>query len=133
MKWLLLLAACLSSQAYAFKAGEWEFTTQTSMPNMPQLPPGMSMPSFTFKNCLKEGQPVPQRQNGEKKCKVTKMVRQGDTVNWEVSCETRNGEMKGTGSATYSGDSMHSTMRFTGGPMEMTENMTGHYLGPCSK
>ncbi|HQT25958.1 MAG TPA: DUF3617 domain-containing protein [Burkholderiales bacterium] len=134
MKKILALAAALflSSQAYAFKAGEWEFTTQTSIQNMSQLPPGMGMHSYTFRNCITERDAVPQRQNGEQKCKMTKMVRRGDTVNWEISCDTPNGETKGVGSATYSGDTMRSTMHFTGGPMDMTQEMTGHYVGPCS-
>lgn len=154
----LILAAAIVPALAADKVreGKWEYMSEMKMPGMPempanmpkmpdgmQLPPGMTMPQFgprgitsTFQRCITNEDLVPKDDKGKEQCTVTKMDRKGNTVNWAASCQTPQGPAKSEGTATYTGDAMEATMRVTGNaegrPFEMTQNMKGRYLGPCT-
>lgn len=128
------------SRAAGVKPGRWEFTSQIQGMQMPQLPPGVQLPpnihmgngGTTYTTCITGDNPVPT--NGHQSCTLDNMSRSGDTVSWQSTCRTPRGVMHGTGQATYSGDTMHSTMTIDGdgGAMHMTQVTSGRYLGPCT-
>jgi len=147
---ILAAAAVVSAPAWAVKEGQWEFTSTMkipgmTMPQMPQgmqMPPGMKMPAMgpngmthTFQTCVTNDKPVPKNDSAHEDCKVTRMDRSGDTVTWSATCTTPQGTMQGDGSATYSGDTMQSSMTMNGttehGPMTVQQTTTGRYLGAC--
>ena len=140
------------------KIGQWEYQSEMTipgvslppgmqMPKMPegmQLPPGMSMPQMSgdgmvqrmsFRSCVTESEPVPMDRQGGHDCKLTRMDRKGDSVNWAVECQTPEGLMTGDGTGTYKGDRMDAVIKMkgtaNGRPMEMTQKLQGRYLGPC--
>lgn len=156
-----LLAASLlipiASAAFAdagVHEGQWRYTMKMDgMPMPPEmknfdaskLPPEVRsrMPQFNgntmtmnFERCLTEKDLVPHQENGKEHCKITKMDRHGGTVDWSSTCDTPKGKMDAVGTATYSGDTMTATTHMTGTgddgrPLDMTQNMTGQYVGPC--
>lgn len=152
----LLALAAFAVSADGFKEGQWELTTQMTMPGMPQmpqmpalppgvqLPPGMKLPTpaagggYTVKHCMTKDHPVPKadRENPNMKCDTTKQNFSGGTLEWETHCVTKDGdEMNGKGKATYTGETMSSEAHMTGTshghPIDMTMKTTGKYLGPC--
>jgi hypothetical protein len=135
--------------------GRWTYTMTMDMPNMPampdlskidpaKLPPGLKMPQRTangmqmnFDRCITNADLVPQK-DGDGHCKITKMDRQGSTVNWASICDSPHGKMNATGVATYSGETMTSTTHMTGTddrgkPIDITQKITGQYAGACAK
>lgn len=135
------------------KPGRWEYTTTMQMPGMAampklpegvQLPPGVTMPQMgpkgltsSFQQCVTGEEAIPRNENGREDCTVTKQERKGNTVRWAATCNTPQGKAEGEGSVTYQGDSMQGNFRFKGQdgrgqPFEMTQQMSGRYLGPCS-
>ncbi len=160
LKRVLLAVSLLTAPLLAsaeIKYGLWSFDTKMTMPNMPkmpanmpQLPPGvkmpagMSMPQFspegmkmTFQHCVNKEQLVPKNDKSKEDCKVDKMDVKGDTVNATMTCNTPEGQLKGKFAATYSGDTMQSTMDISGTahnhPMQMHQDTTGKYIGACPK
>jgi hypothetical protein len=156
MEWLCGLAVvfCCAGVAGAeesVKEGKWEFTSEMQvegMPKMPELPAGMKLPDgmavsskgntmrTTVTKCVTNQDMVPADEK-DKNCKVTKMERRGNTVNWSVVCTDKEGKTTGDGTATYSGNTMRSKMVMntqSGGYSGKQEvKTTGRYLGPCTK
>lgn len=155
---ILLLGSLLALPALAadgIKLGKWEYQVQMqfgesmAMPEMPQmpegfqLPGGMKMPAFgpqgissSYTACVTENQLVPKDDKSPQKCEVSSMKRSGSSVSWKVHCRDPQGELDGEGKAFYSGDTMRSEMSLKGShegqPTNMTQKMTGRYLGPCN-
>jgi len=137
--------------ADGIKAGKWEFSAQVQMPNMPKLPPGVTLPAgvhigpgginVTRTSCVDSATPMPadihppNQQHGQ--CKVAKLDSSGGTVRWETNCTPQGGTLvHSEGVAHYLGDMMEATVKTrissNGGPAnETTQHMTGRYLGPC--
>lgn len=158
-KMAMLSLAAVSAAALAAgepREGKWEYSSTMKMdggPQMPQgmpalppgvkLPPGVQMPQFgpqgmsmKFSRCITKDDLVPKNDQGPEKCTVTKMDRKGNTVNWAATCDTPQGKAQGEGTATYTGETMTSTMTTTindkeMGKIKMTQNMTGKYVGAC--
>ncbi|MFZ5776395.1 MAG: DUF3617 domain-containing protein [Thermodesulfobacteriota bacterium] len=147
----VLAIAGVASADETLKEGKWEFTTEVQMPGMAKmpelpagvkLPPGMSMSSkgntmrTTQVKCITKEDMVPADQGkGKNTCKTTKMERRGNTVNWSVVCEEEGTRMLGDGVATYTGDTMQSTMTMTttraGQTTKQDVKSMGRYLGAC--
>jgi hypothetical protein len=139
--------------AEPIKEGRWQYTMQMEMPNMPkvempanvQLPPGMKLPqmgpkgmTMNYERCVTKDDLVPRNDKGRDNCTVTKKTQRGNSVDWAVSCDTPHGKMQGAGTATYSGDTMNSKMHLTGTddrgqPIDVTQNVSGRYLGACTQ
>src|SRR3546814_19697465 len=71
-------------------------------------------------------------------CSSDLMDHHGNRVDWSSSCDTPHGKMNATGTATYSGNTMTATTHMTGTsddgkPNDMTQNITGKYVGACQK
>jgi Protein of unknown function (DUF3617) len=147
---LVLLAAALPAQAEEIHGGNWEFTTQTQIAGMPQLPPGVTLPPGvklppsagvgpggvvnTHTGCISAEKPIPTDPKHD--CTIEKNDRYGSTVNWAATCNTPRGQAHAEGVATYRGDTMDSTvnMHITGNggqSMDVTTHTTGRYLGAC--
>jgi len=108
--------------------GKWEITTQTEMAGMP-----MSIPPVTHTQCITGDELVPQSQDASKECVVSDMEIKADTVSWKIVCSGANGRMEGTGSITYSGDTMEGTMDMviSGAGMEVKNKISGRRIGDC--
>jgi Protein of unknown function (DUF3617) len=144
------VAAGAAHGAEAIRAGKWEISAQVQLPNIPKLPPGITLPpgismgaggvNVTRTTCLTESKPVPDdirpphEQKGD--CKVEKLDKQAGTVNWETTCKTPDATVHSKGTAHYAGDKMEATIKTIvsnagGRPNESSQHMTGRYLGPC--
>ncbi len=89
----------------------------------------------TVTQCLSSQNPVPpmdKMNNNAKDCKETHSMN-GNTVKFEAVCKGS----KSSGEMTFDGDSMHgkikSQQKSDGKDVDATIEMTGKYLGPCSK
>lgn len=152
---LLLLALPAAPPARAadtIRPGKWEYTVTARLPNLPpppgatapgngQLPAGGGM-TATHASCLESSDPVaelskPRGPNAaQSRCRVEKMNRTGNAVSWVTSCTTPDGTSRSEGTAHYTGDLMEAdtktrTTRQNGPPLEVTNHVTGRYLGPC--
>ncbi|WP_084197564.1 DUF3617 domain-containing protein [Solimonas soli] len=147
-----LALACGAAFGAGIKEGRWTYTTTMNMPDMPampkidasKLPPGMKLPQagaggmqMSFERCISNADLLPRDEQTQERCKITKMERHGDTVDWASVCETPRGPMNATGTAVYSGDRMTSTTHITGSarqgrPIDVTQTIAGRYVGPCS-
>jgi hypothetical protein len=149
---LTALAVGSAHAADGIKAGKWAFSAQVQVPNMPKLPPGITLPpgvnigpngvNVTRTSCVDSTTPTPadmrppNQQHGQ--CKVGKLASNGGTVTWETTCtQPDNGTVvHSQGVAHYAGETMEATMKTqitgsNGAPNETTQHITGRYLGPC--
>lgn len=150
----VFIAGTFCASADGLREGKWEYTAKmkiAGMPEMPempqmpegvQLPPGVKMPTFsrdgivsTFQQCITKDNLVPTDGKEQKDCKVTSTQRTGDTVTWKMRCESPDQKLDGEGTATYTGSTMtsrsHIKGTMSGEPVDMAQEMTGRYLGPC--
>ncbi len=135
-----------SNIASARRDGNWEVTVEMQMPNMPNMPQGMSMPPMKSMHCVTKEEAAdltkalpsaPARGGGPAPdCKVTDQKIEGNKVTWAMTCTGAN-PMSGTGEVVYAGDSytgnMVMNMARGGQPMAMTMKYTGKRLGDCVK
>ncbi len=106
--------------------GKWEITTQTEMAGMPGM-----IPPVTHTQCLKADVLVPQKTS--KECKITDIKQDGDAISWKIVCSGKDGEMEGTGTVIYKGDTMSGTMDLVikGEGMRIKNTITGKRIGNC--
>ncbi|HEY9547122.1 MAG TPA: DUF3617 family protein [Solimonas sp.] len=154
---MLLASAATATAADKPREGLWRYTMKMDMGNiatpsisqadLARLPPEIraKIPQFNgkqmsmdYEHCLTEQDMVPQQQKAHEHCTVTKMDHHGNRVDWSSSCDTPHGKMNATGTATYSGNTMTATTHMTGTsddgkPIDMTQNITGQYVGACPK
>ena len=122
-----------AARAETVKDGEWEITTQMTIPGMP-----VAIPPVTVRQCIteKERVPKPQSQNG--KCETSAVKSEGNKVTWTVKC-TGQRPMEGSGEVTYSGDTMQGKSTFqmknprNGQDITATQNIQGKRVGDCKK
>ena len=128
---VLLIAAASAHAGPNMKEGLWEVTVRMEMAGMP------GMPSMKHVQCMTKEEMVPQRHGEEEKdCRITKQKIKGDTVVWDASCDTPEGVMRFHGEVTYSGDSFSGTLKMKGSdgePMEMTQHISGVWIGECKR
>ena len=109
----------------------WQFTSQGDMP----APSSGSQTeiSGSFTNCIDPARTVPV--DPRFSCKVNGMNRNGAAVTWATTCTTPHGTFQSQGMAQYSGDTMSGTLT-TYVPMiggQVTQRISGRYLGPCRR
>jgi len=130
----LFLGSLLVSSSFAagvdMEEGMWEITTKVEMAGM-----AFSMPGMTQTMCLTKDDMIPQQdlQAQSSGCTVKSQTVSGNSVNWEVLCDSEGGKTTSTGKITYSGDSFEGTVNMTvpgAGPMQQT--MTGRRIGACN-
>ncbi len=126
---MLFIFVSVSFAGSLLKEGLWEITSKMEIPGMP-----VPMPPITFKQCMTNQNPVPNQSPSGQECRMKNIKTKGNTVSWDMVCDSQQGEMKSSGKITYKGD------RFNGvvltdipgqGQMKMT--MTGRRIGKCKK
>lgn len=105
--------------------GKWEITTETEMAGMPPQ-------SITHIQCITADDMVPMSRDANQECQVTDIKTRGNTVSWKISCG-EGGKMKGTGSITYSGNSMNGVMDMTivAHGTRVKNKISGQRIGAC--
>lgn len=128
----LLLAAVPAIAAFtsaghaqeAIRSGLWQFTSE----GVQQQPGGKS-----FTNCLDPARSVPI--DPSIRCNVEGMNRNGTAVSWVTTCSVEQGTFRSQGMAQYRGDTMAGTLTtevpVLGG--QMSQRISGRYLGPCRR
>ena len=114
-----------------FNPGKWEVTTTTEMVGVPGMA-GM-VPPVTHTQCMTKGELVPQSEQSSKECKISDIKTAGDSISWKMICSGKSGEMEGTGTVTYKGDTMTGTMNMVikGAGMQIKNTMSGKRIGAC--
>ena len=148
MKRLLIAASCcaLCFPALAadnpfagmkgkMKEGQWEYTMKMQMPGMPGG--GMTMPGF--RQCVTADQ-IEKGSVGQKDakmpdgCTIRNVKVSGNTANYTMEC-TKEPKMVSDVTMTFAGDTFtmkqNTTMDQGGQKMQMVNDMTGKYIGPC--
>lgn len=112
-----------------FTPGKWEVVSTMEMTG------GMSMPPYTHTECITQKNIVPESNQAGKDCVVSKIKTTGNTISWVTTCKTEQGEMKGEGNVTYSGDTFNGkvVMTMPNANMKMTSKMKGRRIGVCDK
>ena len=108
------------------KEGQWEITAKTEMRGMP-----MAMPPVKFTQCLTQQGNVPQNKELYENCQLLSSNVEGNTVTWVVQCNDEGKSIKSTGKITYKGNSFDGVVKTTIEDLEMTQIMTGKYIGDC--
>jgi hypothetical protein len=108
------------------KDGLWEITIKMEMAGMP-----MEMPEMTHTQCITKDNAVPDTSPPDQKCKMINNQIKGDTVTWEMECDTPQGPAHTKGTVTYSGDTFAGTVDMNMGQMVMTQKMRGRRVGDC--
>jgi len=158
---VLAVVFTVRATADGIKEGKWTMTMVTKMDGLPpeaaaamkqmqNLPPEAAAMmqkmnvqvgagpgggiSTTVTQCITNQNPVPKSKRTED-CQETH-DKNGNTVNFHVTCNKQDFQMDSTGNVTYTGDSMvghiksHETAK--GRNMDATIDISGQYLGPCS-
>jgi hypothetical protein len=111
------------------KEGLWEITSKMEIPGMP-----VPMPPVTFKQCLTKQNPVPHQSQSGQDCQTKNIKTKGNTVSWEMVCDSPEGKMKSSGKITYQGDRFNGVvMTDIPGQGQMKMTMAGRRIGECNK
>jgi len=107
------------------KEGLYEIKMTMEMPGMP-----MKMPPRTWTQCLTKKNCVPQE---DKDCKVIKSELKGDVFTWVIECKTREGTTTGHGRTVYKGDTFEGVIKVKHSGTEITQNLSGKWIGKCKE
>jgi hypothetical protein len=134
---LILIAGVSLSYAGAgpnIHEGNWEITSTMEMEGMPA---GGAVP-MKYAQCLTSKDAVPKNPETIKGCTIKNMKAEGNTVTWTMRCEEQGAAIDGSGTVTYSSDTMQGTIKMTlndpeGGKIQMTQRMSGKRIGDCKQ
>jgi len=121
--------------AGGLKPGRWEFTARLQPPTAAQAAvvraaaDGMQS---TYSACIDADNAVPADLGPQ--CRLERHERRGSRISWSMTCS--NTGVRSEGLAQYRGDTMHAAVvshipAANGKVTDMTQNLTGRYLGPC--
>lgn len=115
------------------KEGLWEIMTKAEMKGVP-----MQMPATTVKQCITKDKAVPKSASEDYECKTKSYKVSGDTVTYSVECWGKGGLMITEGKTTYKGNTFDGTsttkIKTKGQPeMQLSNKISGKYIGPCKK
>ncbi len=123
-------AAAAQTPNSPMKPGKWQITMEMDMPGMP-----MKMNPVTMDQCLTEADVAdPQKavpKDPKSDCKVSDYKLTGKSATWSLDCPAQ--KMKGTGEATYTGDTFTMATKMKTEEQEMSVKYTGKWLGTCTK
>ena len=108
------------------KEGKWQISSKMEMPGMP-----MQIPPQTFSHCLTKKDMVPRQEKPDQSCKMVKNSVKGSTVSWLMECNTPQGPSTIDGKVTYKGDSFDGLIKIRQAGMEMTQRLSGKWVGQC--
>ena len=130
---ILICVAALALPLFAsdgpMKPGKWQITVETEMAGAP-----VKLPPVTMTECVTPEQaaaPEPPKAGVGSDCTVSDYKADGNVITWSVSCPKEN--MTGTGKITFSSDSYDGVTKMKMGDTEVTQKLSGKYLGPCDK
>lgn len=142
MKYLHIMSLLAASFLCAFSAnaessmkeGKWDVTTKMTMKGMDPEMAAFASQGMTTRavNCLTNENPVPQQDDSG--CSAVKIDRSGNTIRYEMTCDSADFKGKTSGQMTYTGDTMKgfADIQETGGEgMDMHLEFDGKYVGPC--
>jgi hypothetical protein len=131
----------------AVKPGRWQFTAelqtpaaakspeaaQAAQPTLPQSGGGINT---SYYGCITSERAVPAEFGPQ--CKLDSTDRNGPAITWSMTCTNPQGAVRSDGVAQYSGDTMEATMishlpGADGKVTDMTQHITGRYVGPCTQ
>jgi hypothetical protein len=124
------------------KPGRWEFTAQlrtpapasaaATQPPAVAAPPGGGGMATSYTSCLESDNAVPADVGPQ--CRLDRHDRRGSRIAWSMTCADTG--VRADGVAQYRGDTMAATVvshipGTAGRVTDMTQHLTGRYLGPC--
>jgi len=145
-----VLAAFCSTAAWAgpfdglkskMKPGMYESKIDMDMSGMPGMPPNMGKQTHTYQHCvtaqdIERGEMSRNDRNPSKNCEIKNMQISGNTATYQMVCAQPH-EMTMDSRITFRGDGYQMDMKMAmnqgGHPVNMTQHLDAHYLGPCSK
>ncbi len=92
---------------------------------------GMKMPAMKHNQCISQNNAVPESSQQGQTCKMANTTVKGDTVKWNMICESSEGKSEMNGEITYHGDTFEGVLRINTQGMEMNQNMSGRRIGKC--
>ena len=130
---VLFTLVCVAGAHAEIKEGLWEITTKVEMKDVP-----IQMPATTVKQCITKDKAVPKSASEDYECKTKDYKVSGDTVTYSVECWGKGGLMITEGKTTYKGNTFDGTsttkIKAKDQPeMQMSNNISGKYIGPCKK
>jgi hypothetical protein len=130
----VLISLVWATGAFAeIKEGLWEITTKAEMKGVP-----VQMPATTVKQCITKDKAVPKSASDNYECKTKSYKVSGDTVTYSVECRGKEDLIITEGKTTYKGNTFDGTsttkIKAKGQPeMQLTNKISGKYIGPCKK
>lgn len=126
---IFFIFVSVSSAGSLLKEGLYEITSKMEIPGMP-----VPMPPITFKQCMTNQNPVPNQSQSGQECRIKNLKTKGNTVSWDMICDSQQGKMKSSGKVTYKGDRFNGVvMTDIPGQGQMKMTMTGQRIGKCNK
>lgn len=125
---IFLFFIVATASAADLKEGLWEMSSKMEMKGMP-----MQMPMQKFRQCITKDKAVPmETEKGDTKCKVIEQKVTGNTIYWKILCKDKEGETIVIGKGTYKSDKFEGETKIkTPDGMELTQRMTGKWIGKC--
>jgi hypothetical protein len=121
--------ATVVAQQHPQKPGKWQITVEMEMPGAGKLPPVTQDLCFTEADLA---DPSKATLTDEKSgCKVSDYKIKGNTATYNIDCPAQ--QMKGTGSMTFSGETLTGDAKMKVGTAEVTSRYTGKWISTCSK
>lgn len=123
---LVMLAGtnCLAGSGPNLQEGLWEVTSKMEMM-------GMNMPAMSHNQCITRENAVPKGSDPDQECKMVETSVNGDTVSWNMACDSAGGKSNLTGKITYHGDTFEGAIRIDMQGVEMIQQMSGRRIGEC--
>jgi hypothetical protein len=120
--------------AEAIKPGRWQFTSQLQAAAAPASAKSAGGAKATYTSCIASDNAVPTELGPQ--CKLDSSERHGARLVWSMTCTNSQNSVRSHGEARYRGDTMEATMTSHlpgagGTASDMTQHITGHYLGAC--
>ena len=126
---MLFIFVSVSFAGSLVKEGLWEITSKMEIPGMP-----VPMPPITYRQCMTNQNPVPNQSQSGQECRMKNVKTKGNTVSWEMVCDSQQGEVKSSGKITYKNDRFNGVvMMDMPGQGQMKMTMTGRRIGKCNK
>lgn len=131
-----LVLATLVSPVFAgpteIKEGLWEISSKVTMSQI-----AVDMPAMTQTQCVSQSSVDPQQLLKAHNCQFSRNQNTGNTVSWTMSCMEQGIKMNGSGSMTYQETAFngHFDLEMNGeaGPVTMSTQIDGRYLGACNR
>ena len=92
-----------------------------------------AMPAMKHNQCITRENAVPDSAQQDQECKMIKTAVNGDTVSWNMVCDSPEGKSNLTGEVTYHGDTFKGMLKIDIQGMEMVQRMSGRRIGECNQ